>query len=57
MEEIIEQVKVIRGLIDDLYELGPRKKEESNLYMTIDSELNKLQGLCYSEVAHRAKEG
>lgn len=57
MEEIIEQVKVIRGLIDDLYELGPRKKEESNLYMTIDNELNKLQGLCYSEVAHRAKEG
>lgn len=57
MEEIIEQVKVIRGLIDDLYELGPRKKQESDIYLQIDNELNKLQGLCYSEVAHRAKEG
>ena len=51
MQDIIEEIKHIRGLIDDLYEIGPQSKTASALFIELNDALNSLQGMCYGEVA------
>ena len=47
---IIEELTELRHLIDDLYELGPRSKTESNIYLEIDNQINKIKGLVMSAI-------
>ncbi len=54
--EAIEEVKAVRGTIDDLFSAGPRKKLESDLFLQANEQLNTIQGLLYSIAAKQAKE-
>ena len=47
---IVDEIRKLREMIDEFYQLGPRKREESNLYLEIDEEINKIQGLAMSLV-------
>ena len=47
---IVEEIRKLRDLIDEFYEQGPRSKNESNLYLEIDEQVNKIQGMVMSAI-------
>lgn len=51
--ELIEAIKHLRELMDEFYELSTRSKVESNIYLEIDEQINKVLGLAMSEIVKK----
>ena len=47
---ILEKLTELRAMIDDFYELGPRKRTESDAYLQIDNKINEIKGLVMSAI-------
>lgn len=47
---IVEEIRKLRDMIDEFYQQSPRSKTESDIYLEIDEEINKIQGLAMSLV-------
>lgn len=47
---IVEEIRKLRDMIDEFYQQSPRSKIESDIYLEIDEQINKVQGLAMSLV-------
>lgn len=47
---ILDKLTELREMIDDFYELGPRKRVESDAYLQIDNKINEIKGLVMSAI-------
>lgn len=47
---ILDKLTELRELIDDFYELGPRKRAESDAYLQIDNKINEIKGIIMSKI-------
>lgn len=47
---ILDKLTELRELVDDFYELGPRKRAESDVYLQIDNKINEIKGLVMSAI-------
>ena len=45
---IVEEIRKLRDMLDEFYQQSPRSKNESNLYLEIDEQVNKIQGMAMS---------
>lgn len=52
---IIEEIKKLREMIDEFYELTTRSKIESNLYLEIDAQVNRVQGEAMSLIVKKGE--
>jgi len=51
--ELVEEIKKLRDMMDEFYELTTRSKYESNLYLEIDEQINKIMGIAMSEAVKK----
>lgn len=51
--ELIEAIRELRGMMDEFYEMSTRSKMESNMYLDINEQINKVQGLAMSTIVKK----
>lgn len=47
---IVEEIRKLRDMMDEFYQQSPRSKTESDIYLEIDEEINKIQGMVMSAI-------
>ncbi len=47
---IVEEIRKLRDMLDEFYQQSPRSKVESDIYLEIDEQINKIQGMTMSAI-------
>ena len=50
---LVEEIRKLREMIDEFYSLTTRSKIESNIYLEIDEQINKIQGMTMSAIVRK----
>ena len=45
---MIEEIRKLREMMDEFYQQSPRSQIESDIYLEIDEQINKVQGMAMS---------
>lgn len=48
VQNVVSEIRTLREMVDEFYELSTRSKVESDCYLQIDNQINKIQGMTMS---------